>query len=1241
MLELAYDFLSDRCLCEFDMSNDEKLDFVHLHNHSHYSLLDGLPKLPDMVKRAKSLGMKAIALTDHGAMYGAVEFYEAAVKAEIKPIIGVEAYVAPYKLSDKRPRIDDKYSHMILLARDLEGYRNLMKLTSIAHLEGYYYKPRIDKEVLKKYGAGLIGLSGCLKGEINGSILAGHPDRSKELIKEYQNILGAENFYLELQHHPNLPEQKTVNDGLIKLAREMKVPLVATGDVHYLNKDDAEAQDILVCVSTGKTVGDKDRMDMRNIDASLKSPEEMASFFPDQPEAIENTVKIAERCKLEIPLKKLHFPKYDIPQGYTADTCLREKAYLGLAGRYKLAATEKVDGIKSELDAKDKTISERLEYELGIISKKGYSEYFLVVADFVNWARQQGIITTTRGSAAGCLTSYGIGISDINPLEYKLPFERFLNPFRPSPPDIDLDIADNRRHELVEYAVKKYGREKVANIITFGTMMARAAARDVGRALGMPYEKPDRIAKLIPLGSQGFPMYIDRAKKDTPELMSAYNNEPDTKKLLDLAEKVEGCCRHASVHAAGVVIAPDDLMLHAPVQLDTDGGGWVVQYDMNACESVGLVKMDFLGIRNLSILQEAIRYVEKIHGVKVQLESIPLDDKKTFEMLARGETFGVFQLGGSGMTKYLVELKPEKIFDIMAMIALYRPGPIESIPDYIKRKHNPKLVKVLDPRLKPILEMSYGVITFQDDVLLTAINISGYTWEEADKLRKAMGKKIPEEMAKQKEKFIKGAIEKGGLTPEKADKLFKLIEPFAAYGFNKAHAASYAHISYYTGYMKANYPVEYMAALMSAESGDLEKVGEALKECARMNVNVLPPDINESFSRFGVVKGTRNIRFGLTAVKNVGEGIVEAIIEERKLNGPYKNLEDFVLRAQDKNLNKKTLESLAKTGALDRFADRNAILENMEALLNFGRSTSKAKAAGQKNLFGSSSTGASESLAIKLTPSTPVTLLEKLKWEKELLGLYISQHPFQDLAAKLKDVVWPINRLKEGKKGTVLMVGGMVTKTKKVTTKKGEQMLFAELEDLHGSVELVIFPKIYFNVSHMIREDAFFLVKGKLDDKEGDPKILVDTVVPIGPENIDKIVDGFAEMRKVMAQARANAGITTAASSSQSAGAGMATAASAPAGKQPGPNATALTGVGQPVIQKEKAVTIQLPANFDQETTNKLRDLFSRHPGDKKVYVKIINSPQSRVETPFKIDLPASLRREIEQLTGQGSIEVV
>ncbi|MFA4936665.1 MAG: DNA polymerase III subunit alpha, partial [Patescibacteria group bacterium] len=790
--------------------------FIHLHVHSHYSLLDGLPKIPDLVAFAKTLGQEALALTDHGVMYGAIEFYKEATAQGIKPIIGVETYFAHRSLKNKQVRVDDTAYHLVLLAKDLQGYHNLLKLISISHLQGFYYKPRIDFATLKEYHQGLIALSGCLKGNIPQALLAEDTVTAEKLARQYLSIMGEENFYLEIQAHPELPEQINVNQKIAALSKKIGVPMAATNDVHYLRPSDAEAQDILVCIQTGKKVTDENRLNMNKVNTSMKNETEMLRDLPGFEHAIYQTTEIAKQINLEIPLSKLFFPNYTTPHGETTEVYLRLLTEDGLTKKYPGGVEEQV--------------RDRLEYELGIIMKKGYAGYFLVVADFVNWARQHEIIATTRGSAAGSLVSYLLGITTINPLTYNLPFERFLNPQRPSPPDIDMDFADNRRDEVIAYVTAKYGTSRVAQIVTFGTMMARAAIRDVGRVLGYPYGQCDRIAKMIPFGHQGFPMTIERALKETSELNALYTEDGEVKRLLELAKKVEGCARHASVHAAGIVISPTPLTDYTPLQMDVDDQHTITQYDMGACEAVGLVKMDFLGIRNLSILGSAIEIIEKTKGVKVDLDNLPLNDEATFSLLAQGNTMGLFQLSSSGMTKYLTELQPTNIYDIMAMVALYRPGPINSIPDFIKRKHNAKLISYLDPRLKDILQTSYGIITFQDDVLLISISIAGYTWEEADKLRKAIGKKIPKEMARQKEKFISGCIT-GGLTEAKAINLWQLIEPFAAYGFNKAHAASYAIVAYQTAYLKANYPVEFIAALMTAESDDMEKISAAVSEC--------------------------------------------------------------------------------------------------------------------------------------------------------------------------------------------------------------------------------------------------------------------------------------------------------------------------------------------------------------------------------------------------------------------------
>lgn len=1057
------------------------MNFTHLHVHSHYSLLDGLAKIPNLVAKAAAFDMKAIALTDHGALYGAMEFYKLAKKSGVKPIIGVEAYVAPRKLSSKQGAPDADYYHLILLAANREGYQNLMKLVTISNLEGYYYKPRIDKEVLARHSLGLIGLSACLRGEVSRSIASGNLPGAFAAASEYRQIFGQGNFFLEVQRTGAGDIQEQVNQGMLKVSTATDIPIIATGDVHYLDLEDRVAQDVMVCVGTGSLASDTDRLDMRKLSLHLASPSEMAKLFSDIPQAVTNSMIVADQVDIDLELGKRFFPSFSASNDQAPEDYLESLCAQGIAERYQ--------GRPIPLE-----VNTRLKYELDVIKAKGYATYFLVVADFVNWSRKRGIICTTRGSAAGSLAAYALGITTMNPLEYKLPFERFLNPYRPSPPDIDMDFADDRRDEVLEYVSEKYGRNKVAQICTFGTMMARAAIRDVGRVLGIAYSKCDRIAKMIPMGKQGFHMTIDRALEISPDLKALYDTDGETRQILDLAKKLEGCVRHASVHAAGVVIAPTALTDYTPLQLDTDNRHIITQYDMHSVEDAGLVKMDFLGIRNLSILGNAVEIVKKTRGVQIDLQKIPLSDSKTYELLSRGQTMGVFQLGGSGMTRYLVDLKPSNIFDIMAMISLYRPGPMESIPEFITRKHNPAVVQYLDPRLREILDMSYGVITYQEDVLLTAITVAGYTWEEADKLRKAMGKKIPKEMAAQKEKFIDGAVA-GGMEVAKAIKLWSLIEPFAAYGFGKAHAASYAIVAYQTAYMKANFPVEFMAAVLSAESGDNEKIAAAVAECLSLGIEVLPPDVNESLANFTVIN-EQQIRFGLAAIKNLGSDVIAVIITERVSAGQFLSLADFVRRIKTRNFNKKSWEALVKSGSLDRFGDRSQMLANTEMILEYAKTIQNLATAGQSTLFGGAgSVIVSEELFLKPAPSASES--EKLSWEKELLGLYVSSHPLKDHTELLQNYCTPIQALSGAHDNLQCTVGGIITRVQNIITKKGEQMCFADLEDLGGSMELVVFPNTFTQHRALLLPEQIVLVRGKVSDKDGELKLLVDSIKSI------------------------------------------------------------------------------------------------------------------------------------------------
>jgi len=1069
------------------MEKQEKTQFIHLHTHSHYSLLDGLSKVEKLVELAKKFKMPALAITDHGNMYGAIEFYKLAKKEGIKPIIGVEAYVAERTRFDKEHGIDNKRYHLILLAKNLQGYKNLMKIVSKANLEGYYYKPRVDMDLLREYHEGIIALSGCMGGQLSQAVLAKNDEKAEEIIKTHQEIFGKENYFIEVQSHPHVEHDVELRKDLIQVARKHGIPLVATQDSHYPCIDDHEAHHTLLQINTGTDGKEASKFEFPDDDFSFIDDAKAREYFKDIPEAIDNTQKVADMCEdYDLELGKAYFPTYATDKGVSVEDELRRQVAEGLKTR----------NIQPNI-ASEKEINERIEYELDIIVKKGYPSYFLVVADLLRYSKEHGILTNTRGSAAGSLVSYLIGITTINPIEYKLPFERFLNPERPSLPDIDMDFADNRRDEVIAYAKQKYGEDKVAQVGTFGTMMAKGSVRDVARSLGFPYSVGDRISSLIPMGSQGFPMSIDHAIEITPELKTAYETEPDTKKIIDLAKKLEGCVRHVSTHAAGVVIAPSPLSDFTPIQLDPKGGDVITQYDMYNIEEAGLPKFDFLGIRNLSILAESIRLVKIIHKVDVDLEKIPINDKKTYQMLARGETVGLFQLNGSGMTKYLKDLKPTNINDINAMVALYRPGPIAFIPDYIKRKNNPNLVTYLDPRLKQFIETTFGILIYQDDILLIAVHLAGYSWGEADKLRKAVGKKIPEEMEAQKEKFTKGLIA-NGMSEKKAKEMWSQIETFAAYGFNKAHAASYGMVAYQTAYMKANFPVEYMCAILTAESGDVEKISEIIAECNKMGITILPPSINESFNGFTVVrdhaeKKERSIRFGLDTIKNLGTDIAASIIAERTKNGTFTSLINFFERINHKNLNKKSVEALAKSGAMDDLAERNMIIGNLETLLAFNKEARGD--ASQTSLFGM--LGGVES-KITLVPQTPATNKEKLVWEKDLLGLYISGHPLDEYRDKIEKSGTVIKKVREELKNNAPVTMAVIIDTVRIVmTKKSDRMAFVGFSDFTGNLEGVVFPTAFEKAKDLLIAEKIIALTGKVSTRNNEKSIIIEALKEI------------------------------------------------------------------------------------------------------------------------------------------------
>lgn len=1072
--------------------------FTHLHVHSEYSLLDGLAKIPKLIAKTAEYGMKSLALTDHGVMYGAVPFYLACLEAEIKPIIGVEAYMAHRSRFDKQPRIDADQYHLVLLAKDNEGYKNLLKLTTIAHLEGFYYKPRLDLEALREHSQGLICLSACVEGEIPSLIIQ---DKKGEALKKAGELLEifGKDFYLEIQSHPKIANQDKANRGLVEISRQLGIPLVATNDVHYVEAGDAEAQDALLAIQTQKKIADKKRLTMLDSpDFYFRSPEEMESLFKDFPDALENTQEIALRCNLEIEIGRWILPHYPLPVGETGEKYLRQRVAEELPKRYPQPSSE---------------VKERLNYELEIICKKGFATYFLIVADLVNWAKQEGIrVGPGRGSGAGSLVSYVLRITSLDPLVHELPFERFLNPERPSPPDIDLDFADDRRDEVIEYVRQKYGPEKVAQIITFGTMEARLAIRDVCRVLGYPYSVGDRLAKMIPVGSQGFSMTIENALKTSPELALAFQNEPETKKILDLASRVEGVARHASTHAAGLVIADKELTDYTPLQRETKGTRIITQYDMKALDlnssekAIGLLKIDLLGLRNLTILEKGRDFVKALKGIEVDLSEIPLDDSKVYEMISRGETTGVFQLESAGMRRLAKGLKPARFSDIAAMVALFRPGPMQWINEFIAAKEDPSRIRYFHPDLKPILEETYGIAVFQEQCLRIAVEMAGYTWGEADSLRRAIGKKKKVLMEKERVKFIKKIQEKG-YSKEIAEKTFALIERFVGYGFNKSHATCYAMIAYQTAWMKANYPVEFMAAFLTAESVNADKIALGITECRQMGIMVLPPNINKSGVGFTIEERADSlenyaIRFGLSAIKNVGKAAILEILKTRELAGEFKSLSDFCQRADSQKVNKKVLESLIRVGGMDGFGRRAAMVAGLDKLRSRSESRQRQTANGQTSFFHEEADPKNNSgFKDDLPEIEEFSKSELLSLERDLLGFYLTEHPFSSALSLLEEQV--SHKLYElspeiAESIPRVRVGGVVSALRIILTRDGRsEMAFAQIEDDTGRIEAVIFPRVFALSRSFLAKDSLVVVEGRLEAKEEALTLLVEKISPV------------------------------------------------------------------------------------------------------------------------------------------------
>ena len=1050
--------------------------FTHLHAHTEYSLLDGLSRIKSLVQRAKELGMETLAITDHGAMYGVIEFYNECLAQGIKPIIGCELYVAQHSRHDKGNADKSPY-HLTVLAKSNQGYHNLIQLVTKAHLEGFYYKPRVDRELLETHREGLVVLSGCRNGEIPRLILEGFLEEAKEAARWYQQTFA--DFFLELQWHENLPELVTLNQHLIPLAEEVGIPLVLTNDSHYVSPEDAPSQDVLICIHTNTTIQDDKRLKMSDTSYYLKSPQEMADLFPDLPQAVENSQRIAEMCDVELDFSTVHLPQYQPPEGQTSEEYLESLCWEGLRRRFPTVTPQQ---------------EERLRYELEVIQATQFSNYFLVVCDIASFARQQGILFGVRGSAAASLALYCLSVTDINPLEYDLVFERFLNRERKEMPDIDMDFQDDRRGEVLSYVVQKYGRDHVAQIITFGTLGPKAAIRDVGRALGLAYADVDRVARLIPFRVHS----LEKALATIPELRELYEGDETLRNLVDTARSLEGVTRHASTHAAGVVITQQPLTEYVPLQRPVKGddqGIAMTQYSMGPIRQVGLLQMDFLGLGNLTILSQVLDTIASLHGRRLDLHTIPLDDAKTFEVLSSGETTGVFQLEGGGMRRYIKELRPSSLGEVSAMIALYRPGPMEHIDRFINAKHGREPIRYPHPNLESILRETYGVIVYQDQVLHILREVAGYSLGEADTVRKAMGKKIGELMRQERDRFVRGALA-NGYSQELAEQIFDLMEPFAGYAFNKAHSVSYAMVAYWTAYFKANYPVEYMTALLNAHMGNTEKTSSSVAECHRLGIAVLRPDVNASEVAFSVDQGREEgpaIRFGLAAVKNVGRAVVEPIVLARQQGEPFKNLGDFCRRAGLQGLNGRTLESLIKAGALDSFGDRGALLASVDRILALAQQEARLSQSGQVtmfDLFGDAVPTPLGELSLEESHALP---REKLAWEKELLGVSLSENPMSSIAfAQGTQAIVTRSEIDESLVGKTVTLVGQVSSIQQRMTKAQRPFLIALVELMDGSIEVAVWPDAYEGSRDLWTEGTFVWVVGKVRQRNDELSIACD-----------------------------------------------------------------------------------------------------------------------------------------------------
>lgn len=1215
-------------------------DFVHLHNHSHHSLLDGLSKIPALVNKVKELGMESVAITDHGTLSGTIEFYKAAKDAGVKPIIGMEAYVASRKHTDRDPQKDKARYHLIILAMNNVGYKNLMKLSTIANLEGMYYKPRIDHDLLEKYNEGLIILSACASGELGENLRVDNYEEAKKIAQWYKSVFG-DRYYLELQDHGHLESptawdvQVKINGYLEKLGAELDIPFVVTSDGHYLTHDDQDAHELLLCVGTGAFLSDEKRMSLKDFELHVTEPDEIISrWSKTYPEAVRNTKVIADRCDVSIELGGILIPKFPTPEGKTEKDYLHELTYQGMAFRYLGKSLDEARSMSNDEIRKLITDEqrERMDMELGVMDKMGYNGYFLIVQDFINWGKDQGIIFGPgRGSAAGSIVAYALKITDLDPLKYDLLFERFLNPDRISMPDIDIDIQDTRRNEVIEYCAKKYGESRVANIVTFGKMAARAAVRDVARVLQVPYAEADRLSKMIPPPVQGRHIPLSKSIVDDPDLKHEYETNQVAKQVFDFAVRLEGTIRSHGVHAAGVVIAPDDIVNYAPLEM-AQKGVVATQYPMVPIEELGLLKMDFLGLSNLTIINNALRIIRRVYGKEIDLSVLPLDDDKTFKLLQRGDTTGVFQLESAGMKRYLRDLKPTEFEDIIAMCALYRPGPLGAglTDSFVRRKNGQEKIIYEHELTRNALQSTYGVIVYQEQVMQMSKEMSGFTGGEADTLRKGIGKKIPEVMKKMGDQFINGAV-KNGVPKEVVEKIWNDILGFADYAFNKSHSACYGLIAYWTAYLKAHYPDAFMAALMTSDADDIDRLAIEISESQHMGLKVLAPDVNESYVEFAVVPGKQQIRFGLAAVKGVGVSAVEEILRTRD-EGKFTSIEDFAKRVSTQKFNKKAWESLIKSGGFDSLGDRSDLLFNLESIQAFASKLQKEAASGQTDLFGlmgETSPTIMPSIKIQQAPAKH-TEKERLTWERELMGLYISAHPLDQYGQYFAEQTVPISLLTKNNDEQRVTVGGLISTIRTIVTKSGTKMAFIALEDKTGETEVIVFPKIYQQMGDQLKQDVIIRIEGTVNARDRDGKLMDD--VKIIADNIMIVTD--QELRDYEPTGGGPlkpkpGGVTT---SRRSFGAKQ------PVASQPSVSASVSS---EPVaVATAKKLYVHIKDPDDHDTLLALKQVCSLHPGMETIVLVLGADKKSAIKLPFTVDSSDKLLGELVKLLGEDGVVV-